>query len=737
LITTLFLTPSGSESILIRETEFVNSKRWIAALLKSFPPKCVNPLSYTTFLFDPNKSKHINATNGTTKVIFDKNAVSYKFNFFDQTDIRRSVITSRVNNALSGNSPYLEYANVIVDRLLHAPEKLDSFFNYANLFNFSALTPELNILNQIFSIYDKDNFNFSNNEITTIMQFLVKYGTKRSLDLIMDKLTKLTGQLKESPNVNDWFTLIDFYIIIINQYDNDSYLPILSKLYLDLYDTFVIARQTSYTEINAKKRYVTTALEQRSDTFIKNISSGFISGAHLDFIRKKSKYLSPESIKAIVNDLFNAKNSLNFTTRLFFENPDISLTLKTLLFDSPDRIKNLDWFFDAFKKNDQDLLNSILFLIRMVDENDTSFKNDDILKSIGSNLADILFNNPNRFNFINNLLTQNLNNNFIPFAVLSEWVHNIKKFDSAEEKISAYQMYEKNLIDNLKYLPNDIVKYLLNSIVPVFLDILPDDLRVSQSINWLISDVKDLLNNNNLFLLSSKASPHVSFDPSDNVSENLFSTIYKLYNEKDFTKFPNHGSIRDRLYFRYAASRALSSSPIIDRNLQAELYDIDENTYAEFSNVVFNRVFTIASNPKDHRFLIQTFLSPNHIDSFKNYYINFIDGLPQPQFTAIELNIILFWLRFYSFDPLASYLFEFKNPILKCFMNRISYLPKKMYAQAIEVLKRTHTESEFEYRSNIKKYINFIEMNEISSVERLLKKTNLNFYVFRPNEERK
>jgi hypothetical protein len=737
MITSVFFSHMGSESILIRESEADNLNTWIAILLKSFPPKCVSPLSYDTFLFDSSKSKNINATLGTTKINFDKNVISYQFNFFDQVDSNRSVVTNRINNALKSNSPYLDYANTIVNRILNSPQKLNSFFEYANLFNFSALSPELNILYQIFSIYDEDNLSFSNSEITNIMQFLVKYGTKESIDLIMNPLISLTEKLKESSNINDWYSLIDFYIIMINQYNKESDISQLIKLYSDLYDNFIITKQLFYNEINNKKQYILTNISKNSSIFNNEISVNFISQKHLNFIKDKSKTFTSLTLKVIINDLYHINNFLNFKTSHLFEDPDISSALETFLFDSPERLTDLAWYFDPFKNSESDLLYSTIFIFNLLQKNLNIIKRDDVIKSLGSTLSDILFDKSYRYSLLSNLLKYNLNSEIILHSVLCEWLHNIKQYDSPNDKIKANQDYLKNIIDiNLGGPSNDTSKKLLNPIVQVFLDMLPDDLRDNQSFEWLSSNVKDGLNDKNLLMLSKNVTPYVSFKPSDNISDQLYSILSDLYKNKKFHQFPGVEKIRERLYFRYAASKIFSFHPSIDKDLKEELSSASPETYSEFSNTVFNHLFSLATTVKSHNGLINVFMSPNNSELFKSLYINFIDELPQPQFTKVELNTILFWLQFNSENALYASLYELRNPILQCLTNRISYLPKDLFNKAITDLNVAHKLSDIYNQGNIKKFIDKVYKTKIPSFKRLISKTNFNFYVFKPKEER-
>jgi len=311
MIRALFLSKEQQRPLLIKVNNSKEALNYLTILQKLLPLEIATSISFSSYQFNYNYLTDINITVGETDLAFDSNDFNYNFFIFDLENNKFSDIS------LSENQEYEKIIDFIDDI-----EILYKFYTFSKYFSLKKLT-DLNFVLKLFLVLD-NKIKISNKEILELLN-VINYVKEERKEWVITKLLYFVKNLTNL-NGNDLSALINFYLVVYEQYQKPIYkkfiIEYLFVLYLETLkktynkdDFYQIYKKIINSELEKSfKKYVIQNYKLVLNNCIKTMDNNNI----LEFFDYISS-LKEENLFEILIEILIKKNDFPFEAIKYFK----------------------------------------------------------------------------------------------------------------------------------------------------------------------------------------------------------------------------------------------------------------------------------------------------------------------------------------------------------------------------------------------------------------------------------
>lgn len=688
-----FQRATDSRSIVIRESLELDGVYWIACIQKAFPPSCQRELTFSTFQFDPRSSLAINATIGETDFLFDEGERKYQFYVFD-------FITGE-HSAVPGE--HTEYARVISAWMASDPHCLESFHEFAALFDYQEIGPGLLHILRLYRLEGGDAVGLTTTELHSVLEFVRARALPAAFARVLGVVGDATRDLGATAPPEDWVLVIRFLTEGAAATGQPEHRRRACQAWVDAFDHFVVEQQRDEEVVLALRGEV----EEKLGANAGDVGRAFLSGAHLDWLWEQVARLSGKGLGIVMTEVERSCRQLGGEPT--YQAQEVRTLIEAVLYRNPGRPQDLQWAFAPYMSQIEGLASIVEHVVAVL--------TDQVLdgyapretwrtacRAVGRSLSAVfgVGGDGLRFTLLNRL---KVDERFAD-VLLGEWEACIEQ---ATDKIEAHAYYERNILsDDSKFAVKMREEYAV-----ALLKVLPQEHQRRQARRWVESGRCCWFSDDVAGTVFALASQDVRLSPEDQISERLASQISEQLSARRLTLES------DRLELRTAVCRALSE-PDGTNGLHDILRRVDAESYGEFVGIVLPRLLGDTHTPGGHRKVVLSMAIETQLSAFGRAYTEFLTQRSGDRFDQVDVAAIVFWLTLTESDSAWPVLGRLKKPAIDAMASRLGSMRGRIRSKAEVYLKRRHELRERRVRKELEAFLDRTDKLRLSWLDRLL-----------------
>lgn len=224
IIEALIISRSDDRKLVIRVKNMKEGIDILSMLLKAFPSKLSQEISFSSYQYDPGACLDINIVTGETDFLFDSNERNFHFYVFDMIENINSDVP-KTNNKYSKEISYFLFNDL---------EKLRRYYTFLDYFSNIGFD-ELEILLSAFLFIEGDEKSIPQNSLQDIFSFISNNVKNNYIDYFINLLEPIIINIIHEKKYDQLKSIILFYHNLFERTQNIEYTSLIVKELVSLY----------------------------------------------------------------------------------------------------------------------------------------------------------------------------------------------------------------------------------------------------------------------------------------------------------------------------------------------------------------------------------------------------------------------------------------------------------------------------------------------------------------------